>query len=148
MYPVIDKETGVRVNLADLYTNRNPAADPQSPYLLRMPLRTMGELYSVYDESEQIQLLVPYKKGKEYIAELVSIFSRPLTGSDIFRINNLLDKLKGYTVSVFPWQQEKLDELGDILYYGDGKIAVLKEEAYDSECGLIIRDSNTEDYII
>ena len=143
-YVVELKDIHCRKRLAYLLANKENHSDKSNPFLLRQPFLTVGKEFKVFDD-KTTDIIVPYKEGKTYIDELIEIANQSC------RTNKLIDvmeKLKEYTVSIYDWQKRKLDENGMLLSYADGKIFILKEEAYSEQTGLVISDEVSVDKFI
>lgn len=101
---------------------------------LGQAFKTAGDLFSVIDR-RTVGVLVPYKKGSE--------LARKYEKADYKTRKLLLREIGRYSVSLYPYQIEKLHELralthidGDILfldsgYYEDEKLGVIYDKKKD-----------------
>lgn len=127
-YPV--KESG---NLYDLlsinqkgtgaYRNHGGISPPD----LRQAFQTAGELFSVI-EHRTTTVLVPYKDGVKLVEEYKNY--------DLKRRNVLLRQMGRFSVSLYPFELDKLDNLG-ALNLMDGQIWTLNSLYYSNELGVI-----------
>ncbi len=137
-------EYGRPLYLADLLGNNNPYAKEKS-FCLRQPFKTVGKKFQVFDK-DSIDILVPYKEGKEIIQQIRAI---PSNRFSIKELDVLLKKAKHYTISIFKYQRDSLDKSGLLESLCEGRVIVLDEKAYDSDCGLIdIGQQPVENYIL
>ena len=78
-------------------------------------------------------MLVPYGDGDSLIEKL-----KEADGMNFFipSIKNIVKQAKGYTISIYKWQRDKLWEEG--LLYGlfENRILILDMKAYDGQYGL------------
>ena len=100
-------------------------------YLLAQAFRTAGKSFSVFD-GDTTDVLVPYGGGRELILALGEL----RLPYDLPQIQALLKKAKPYTVSVYPWQKKKLEELHALIPLCGGSILALQEGYYDPVTGL------------
>lgn len=137
-YPV--KESG---NLYDLLSiNQKGTGAYQNkggtnPPALRQAFHTAGEQFSVIDQ-RTIGVLVPYADG----VKLAEKYKR----ADIKKKNALLRQIGRYSVSLYPYQKNKLDELGALTLMDD-EILTLDERYYNDKLGVIF-DTNAILWII
>jgi CRISPR-associated endonuclease/helicase Cas3 len=133
-YPV--KESG---NLYDLLsTNQKGIGAFQNsggtkPPALRQAFQTAGELFSVI-ERRTTSVLVPYTDG----AKLAEDYRK----ANIKRKNALLRQIGRYSVSLYPYQIEKLDELRALTLI-DNEILTLDGRYYSDKLGVIF-DASVE----
>ena len=137
-YPV--NEAG---NLYDLLsinqkgTGANKNRGGISPPALRQAFQTAGDLFSVI-EQRTISVFVPYADG----VELAEKYRR----ADVKRRNVLLRQIGRYSVSLYPYQVKKLNELGALTSIDD-EILMLDARYYSNKLGVIF-DANSELLII
>lgn len=144
-YVVELKDIRCRKRLAYLLANKEYCPDKSKPFFLGQPFLTVGREFKVFDD-ETTDIIVPYQEGKRYIDELIEIANQPCR---TYEVAGVMEKLKEYVVSIYDWQKRKLDENGMILPYADGKILILKEEAYSEQTGIVISDElSVDNYIL
>ena len=117
--------------LALLSSNRGLSTEQSRRFILQQAFRTAGEKFKVFD-SETTDVLVPYEKGKEIIAELCS--SRAL--KDLSYEKALLERAQPYTVSLFQYQRAALETAGALTALCGGAILALNEDYYHEITGL------------
>ncbi len=103
-------------------------------YCLCQAFQTAGRFFSVFDENT-MDAIVPYGEGNTIIVNLQDEGIR----YDYFRRKELLDKAKGYTISLFAYQKRRLEEEGGIYYICDGTIAVIQDGYYDKKTGMTLK---------
>jgi len=102
-----------------------------NPPALWQAFQTAGNLFSVM-ERRTISVLVPYADG----VELAEKYKR----ADVKRRNVLLRQIGRYSVSLFPYEIEKLDELGALTLLDDD-ILTLDARYYSGKLGVIFDTS-------
>ena len=100
-------------------------------YLLAQAFRTAGKAFTVFG-GDTTDVLVPYGEGKKLILALGEL--RP--PYDLPQVQALLEKAKPYTVSVYPWQKEVLENRRALIPLCGGSILALQEGYYDPVIGL------------
>ncbi|MBA4537254.1 CRISPR-associated helicase Cas3' [Bacillus aquiflavi] len=100
----------------------------QVPLYIANSYQTAAEHFHVIDD-HTATVIVPYKDGKEVIAELNS-------NNTIQELSYLLKKSQQYTINLYHYEKEQLEENNGIVSYFDGKILALTEGAYSEEFGL------------
>lgn len=127
-YPV--KESG---NLYDLLSINQKGVGAyqnnggRNPPALRQAFHTAGELFSVI-EHRTISVFVPYADGMG----LAEKFKR----ADIKRKKALLRQVGRFSVSLYPYEIKKLDELSALTLIDD-EILTLNERYYSDKLGVI-----------
>lgn len=112
----------------EAYKNRGGT----SPPALRQAFQTAGDLFSVIDR-RTISVLVPYADGME----LADKYKR----ADIKEKNVLLRQMSRYSVSLYPYQVEKLNELGALTLIDDELWALDSTIHYSDKLGVIFDTS-------
>lgn len=102
-----------------------------NPPALRQAFQTAGEHFSVI-EQRTISVLVPYKEG----AALADRFKH----ADLREKNILLRQIGKYSVSLYPYQRKKLEELRALTLIED-EILTLDSKYYHDKLGVIF-DTN------
>lgn len=112
--------------------------DPENKYLLNISAKTAGQNFHVIGNNT-IQLIVPYESGVKIIEEFLSN-----TYFDLHQTLDLIKRAKGYTVSCYPYQINKLIENGAVIYLESVGIYILTNMSYYSEnLGLLDEPDNT-----
>jgi CRISPR-associated endonuclease/helicase Cas3 len=104
-----------------------------NPPALRQAFQTAGELFSVI-EQHTTGVLVPYADGAKLAKDYKS--------ADIKRKNVLLYQMGRYSVSLYPYQIKRLEEL-EALTLIDDEILMLDTRYYNDKLGVIF-DTNAE----
>ena len=127
-YPTSVKQTGRTDSLLSLLSeNSNNVA--VSDLLLKQSFMTAGNIFQAIDAPTQ-SVIVPYKTGKEIIAELYAEF-------DPEKHYTLLNQAQQYSVNVFPNVWKKLKENRAVsLIQPDMDIYALDERYYSDDFGL------------
>lgn len=144
-YPV--KDCGTTIYLTDLLSNYNGSAEnsENKSFILHQPFQTVGKKFQVF-EQDTVDVVAPFELGIHLIEQMESMDERHL---DWERLKEIVQQAKKYTVSVYQWQKEKLDQAGMLYSILDGRILVLDGQAYDLELGLTISDEQpVENYIL
>ena len=106
-------------------------------YFLRQAFQTAGHLFQVFDE-DTTEILVPYGKGRTLREALL----KELQGYDPKNweaIGQLLREAKGYSISVYHYQWEQLQQLGAVTSLLDDSIHILSDGFYDEQTGFSIQ---------
>lgn len=112
--------------------------NPENKYLLDISAKTAGQNFYVIDD-DTIQLIVPYESGVEIIEEFLSN-----TYFDLHETFDLIKRAKGYTVSCYPNQIEKLTKDKAITVLETTGIYLLTNPSYyNEELGLLSEPDNT-----
>ncbi len=143
-YPIEDH--GEIIYLADLLSNRNDnTRETDKDLILHQPFKTVGKEFKVFDQ-DTIDVLTPYGEGAHLIEQIKAMEKRSF---DIDRYKSLIQKARKYSVSLYKWQKEKLDEAGMLYPLLDGRVLSLLGKAYDEKLGLMISgEQAVEDYIL
>ena len=89
--------------------------------------KTAGEKFELID-SKSIDIVVPYKKGRDYIAIL--------NGKNMDKKKEVLPLLQRYTVNIYEDQYKTLEAEGAIYAIEFGNIMILDEAYYDEVVGV------------
>jgi CRISPR-associated endonuclease/helicase Cas3 len=109
----------------------------ENPPALRQAFQTAGELFSVI-EQRTTSVLVPYANGVKLAEEY--------RHADIKKKNALLRQIGRYSVSLYPYQIKRLDELRALTLIDD-EILILNARYYNDKLGVVF-DTNAELWII
>ena len=110
-------------------------------YYLRQAFRLAGDLFQVFDE-KTVELLVPYGKGRMIQQALIEA-SRSYGEKDWSAIREWIHQAKSYSISVYGYQLEKLQELGAVMSLFDNEIALLSDGFYDNDTGFSLSNGTT-----
>lgn len=124
-YPV--KDTSIYDMLDYSESNLNGYED-DFPLQFRYKFKTAGELFKVIDNDTKT-LLVPYKKGKDLISELLSKDSYD-------KKKMLLDELGQYSVNIYMNKFEAIKKEDGIVFNEENGIYILKDFYYDKIKGV------------
>lgn len=106
--------------------------------LLGNSYRTAAEYFEVI-ENHTTTVLVPYEKGKDYIAKFNSF-------EYIEDLTKLLKESQHYTVNLYEQEIEELKMKQQIESLQDGVVLVLHEGAYDKDYGVNIKGDSSLDF--
>lgn len=104
------------------------------PLVLTNSYKTAAEHFHVIPNLTT-SVIVPYKEGKDIIAELNGSHS-------IENLSRLLRKAQQYTVNLFNYEKELLDKNAGLVSYLDGKVFALTEGAYNDVYGLDVHNDS------
>ena len=124
------------LSVNDAYTAGQPGMEQ---FGLHQAFKTAGGAFQVFDQ-ETADVLVPYGKGAEIIAELGS----SATQRNWKRQEELLEQAKPYTVSLYQYQLELLEKQYGLNAYLDGAVLALNPEFYSKETGLTLEPGGFE----
>ena len=112
-------------------------------YLLRQAFRLAGSLFQVFDEDTR-SLLVPYGRGRE-LQNTLRNAAQVYGQKDWAVICGCIDEAKGYCVSVYRYQLERLESLGAVTSLFDGGILLLSDGFYNEHTGFSL-EAGTRDF--
>ena len=110
-------------------------------YFLRQAFGLAGKLFQVFDENTT-DVLAPYGKGRDIREYLIAAF-QTYGARDWGAIRKNMDEAKGYSISVYQYQLEKLRKLGAITSLFEDSIYVLSDGFYDENVGFSINNGLT-----
>ncbi len=110
------------------------------PLVIHNSYRTAARKFKVID-SPTTAVIVPYGKGMEVIADLNG-------ATTIGELSNLFQRAQRYTVNVYSYQLDLLNESGSLTTLFDDQVYALKEGAYDKEYGLNLEGDSRQDAIM
>lgn len=114
------------------------ANDPENEYLLNISAKTAGQNFYVIND-DTVQVVVPYKEGDKIIGEFLSN-----TYLDLHQTLDLIKRAKGYTVSCYPNQIEKLtNDKAVTILETTGIYLLTNLSYYNEELGLLNEPDNT-----
>lgn len=117
-----------------LSSNRQMLRNSQDKHLLNQSFKMAGQYFKVFDDST-IDVIVPYKKGKDIISDLCSQkaeFDRPF-------VRRCLKEARNYTVTIYPWQLDQLKKENAICEVQDLETYYLSDGYYTESTGLILK---------
>ena len=112
-------------------------------YLLRQAFRLAGTLFQVFDEDTGA-LLVPYGRGRE-LQNTLRNAAQVYGQKDWAVIRGCIDEAKGYCVSVYRYQLERLEALGAVTSLFDGGVLLLSDGFYNEHTGFSL-EAGTRDF--
>ena len=132
---VIDKP---RATLFDLLSMNQKFSDADTAcygkFLMNQAFKLAGKRFEVFDSCTR-DLIVPYGKGAELITELAGK-RNPTTAFLV----DWVHRARPYSIAVYEWQ---IKTLGNAVTEYSG-VAVLSENAYDEDTGLILKPVTTD----
>ncbi len=133
-----------RFYLADLLSNSNPWAKETEKFILHQPFKTAGKAFRVFDENT-IDVITPYGGGREVMREL-----QEMAGSSFQpeKCREMLRQAQKYTVSLYDWQKQKLDQAGLLYSILDGSVLLLDSQAYDGQFGVTVMDEQAAGHYV
>lgn len=135
-YTVKGKPYTIFSLLADNGYFADDRAESYGTYFLNQAFQLAGRLFQVYDE-DSLDVIVPYGDGREIITALGSDRAR----RDLTYRQSCLDRAKPYTVSLYQYQRQQLEQNHGLfpIRDDDDSIWVLAEGFYDEETGFSLR---------
>ena len=131
-YPLAELST----TLFELLSVNNATARAKCPtgghYLLGQAFRTAGENFRVFDD-DTTDVLVPYMTG----AELIADFGTPWAKYNFAQRAELLKKAKPFSISLFRYQLDKLQENHGVYPLCEGAALALCPEYYSPMLGFV-----------
>lgn len=112
-------------------------------YFLRQAFRLAGGLFQVFDEDTGA-LLVPYGRGRE-LQNTLRNAAQVYGQKDWAVIRGCIDEAKGYCVSVYRYQLERLEALGAVTSLFDGGVLLLSDGFYNEHTGFSL-EAGTRDF--
>ena len=110
-------------------------------YTFTQAFRTAGENFKVFEDNTT-DVLVPYGKGSEIIADLCS----ERANYDFEFCKTKLEEAKRFTISLYEYEIRGLGEKGGIQEKWDGNILVLTPDFYSPEIG-VSKEGDHYDFI-
>jgi CRISPR-associated endonuclease/helicase Cas3 len=137
--------------LADLLANRVPDGAGCDSYALHQPFKIIAQNFQVLDKKNK-DVIVPYKEGEALIEKLRKLSLDIKNGYKNFNmklLQNILQETRRFTISIFDEQMKCLYEQGCLESLFDGRIFVLRKQAYHADYGLRTdHEPKVEDYMI
>ena len=112
-------------------------------YFLRQAFRLAGGLFQVFDEDTGA-LLVPYGRGRE-LQNTLRNAAQVYGQKDWAVIRGCIDEAKGYCVSIYRYQLERLEALGAVTSLFDGGVLLLSDGFYNERTGFSL-EAGTRDF--
>ncbi len=126
--------------LSMLSANEKYLSRDSSLFFMQQAFKTAGSAFKVF-ETDTTDIIVPYGKGADIIAELCSERAE----RDLQFAKTQLDYAKSYTVSLFSYQLQKLESQGAVHAVCGESILSLDPGFYSSKTGLILNELNNID---
>lgn len=127
---------GSRSTLLDLLSQntRELAAGREGRFMLHQNFQTAGKAFRVFDENT-LDVLVPYDQPAE---QLIADLCSARAAYDMEFTETVLKAAKPYTISLYQWQFDRLND-AHAIYPTVGQTAlVLRREYYDMMTGLLM----------
>lgn len=132
-YPIQIEGSGTMLDLLSNNTKFNDEdAEIPDNQMLRQSFMTAAKYYSVFDQNT-VDIVVPYKEGKELITKL-----HQCNGYELKTINTLVQQAKSYTVSVYSNDFQLLLKESAIQSIFDAIYVLDDERFYDVDAGFTI----------
>lgn len=125
-----------RPSLFSLLSLNDYCTEPQ-PYYFRQAFRLAGSLFQVFEE-DTMDVIVPYGPGSELIQDL----NGERAGHDPVFLKALLEKAKPYTVSLYRYQIDRLNEEQSLIPLPGGALGLSGH--YSEQTGFSIDESNLD----
>lgn len=110
--------------------SRNEKMTGKEYQLLRQAFRLAGKYFSVFGD-DTLDVIVPYKKGKEIIADLCSENVKS-------NLRELLREARNYTVTLYPYQKKALESKNAIIRMSNNlDVYCLAEGFYEPDTGVV-----------
>lgn len=109
----------------------------ERPYYFNQAFRLAGSLFEVFEENTT-DVIVPYEKGKALISDLCSEKAQ----HDPSYLRSLLDAAKPYTISLYQYQIDRLNEEHSLIPLQGGALGLSGH--YCAETGFAIDKSNLD----
>ena len=109
----------------------------EHPYYFNQAFRLAGTLFEVFEENTT-DVVVPYKESEALIAGLCSEKAQ----RDPFYLRSLLEAAKPYTVSLYQYQIDRLNEEHSLIPLQGGALGLSGH--YSAETGFSMGESNLE----
>ncbi|MDO5716255.1 MAG: CRISPR-associated helicase Cas3' [Tissierellia bacterium] len=98
-------------------------------HVLQQSFLTAGESFQAIENAGH-GVIVPYGKGKEIIADLLS------NSTSIHEAYALIRKVQNYSINVYEYTIQELCKKGALIFLEEYGMYILKENYYDEETGL------------
>lgn len=109
----------------------------ERPYYFNQAFRLAGSLFEVFEENTT-DVIVPYEKGKALISDLCSEKAQ----HDLSCLRSLLDAAKPYTISLYQYQIDRLNEEHSLISLQGGALGLSGH--YCAETGFAIDKSDLD----
>lgn len=109
----------------------------ERPYYFNQAFRLAGTLFQVFEENTT-DVVVPYEKGKMLISDLCS---EKAQRNPVY-LRSLLEGAKPYTVSLYQYQIDRLNEEHSLIPLQGGALGLIGH--YHTETGFSLKESNLD----
>lgn len=99
-------------------------------YVLHQAFATAGKEFTVFDD-DTTDVIVPYGEGESIVTDLLSERAK----YDMQYVKECVNRAKGYTVSLYSYQMNKLKEYGALIPLADGIMYTIFPEYYSNMTG-------------
>ena len=141
-YPLTEKQVGRKDSLLNLLSeNKKNIGREENTIALQQSFKTAGKSFKAIDAPSQA-VIVPYKKGKDIIAQLCAEFEPT-------KSYQLLKQAQKYSVNVFPNIWDTLQKAKAVRPVQETEeIYYLDERYYSDDFGLSTKEVNLMDTLI
>lgn len=109
----------------------------ERPYYFNQAFRLAGTLFQVFEENTT-DVVVPYENGNTLISDLCSEKAQ----RDPAYLRSLLEEAKPYTVSLYQYQIDRLNEEHSLISLQGGTLGLIGH--YHTETGFSLEESNLD----
>ena len=149
-YPVCEKDDPrlfTSTDLFDLLSVNSPACRFCAEHSVPLPrhpthqaYETAGKIFEAI-ENGGLNVAVPYGQGEDLIRRLGS-------NPGLAELQKLLKRTQRYSVHLFDWERDRLNESGAIYVMPETGVAVLRKEFYSGELGVQLQRGEMEPLIL
>jgi hypothetical protein len=146
-YPI--REYNSLLYMTDLLANINRYAykEENRTYFFRQPFKTAALKFKVFDDNN-VDVIVPYKEEGIRLIEKLRKADQKKDSTLRGLSKEILQEIKPYTINIFQYQKNQMEEYGLLEHLFDGRILILDGKAYHDDYGLrIISEPKVESYI-
>lgn len=141
MYPFV--HDGQAYCIGSILGNDLSPSKTDKRFILNQPFKTAGQVFKVFDDNTYT-VLVPYGKGNKLIEDMKETYKH--LG---FIPKETLTKASDYSVQVYSYQMEKLEENRMIRTICGGSMYEILSEAYSDDFGIDPEaEYKTDDFIL
>lgn len=123
--------------LSLLARNERFIDDPPEQFYFRQAFRLAGSLFEVFDQ-DTMDVIVPYGAGAELITQLCGGRAE----HDAAYLQELLEKAKPYTISLYRYQIDRLNDEHDLIPLQGGALGLSGH--YSGESGFSLGETNLD----
>jgi CRISPR-associated endonuclease/helicase Cas3 len=135
--------------MTNLLANKNEYAckEENRTYFFRQPFKSAALKFKVFDDNT-VDIIVPYKEEGIRLIEKLRKADQNKTSTLRGLSKEILQEIKPYTINIFQYQKNQMEEYGLLEHLFGGRILILNGNAYHDDYGLgIISEQKVESYI-